>query len=345
MKKSKKAVAFLFVAIFILTAGIAVFTAGMIFKMDEIGKFSDKEAQYRLVIEKDDYEKEISKDLKENGIIKFPGYWCQYMKKEYPDFIYINGEYEFHGGMTYEEIAKKLQNPDISHKSVKVVIPEGSDVFQIADILEKNNICAKQDFYNAVSTTDYDYGWLKDFPDSSKVGFVLEGFLFPATYSFGENSKATDIVDEMLDAFDERLTDDIKNKIENSKYSLFETVTLASVIQEEALSEESKANISSVLHNRLDKGVKLQCDVTYYYGKKLLDYGFSRDLYDTYYTYRCKGLPAGPISSPGTDMIEASLSPSDTKYMFFFSDLKGEFHFAETGEEFEKLKKQYPWKK
>ena len=95
MKKSKKAVAFLFVAIFILTAGIAVFTAGMIFKMDEIGKFSDKEAQYRLVIEKDDYEKEISKDLKENGIIKFPGYWRQYMKKEYPDFVYINGEYEF----------------------------------------------------------------------------------------------------------------------------------------------------------------------------------------------------------------------------------------------------------
>lgn len=332
------------VAIAVIAAGLAMLTVGVVYKLDEQGKLTQKETTYRLNIEAEDFAYEISGDLKDNGIIRFARSWREYMEKNYPDFVYINGEYEMTGGMSYAQIAEKLQNPDVSHKTVKVTVPEGSDVFQIAQILEENNICKADDFYAAVSDTDYDYDWLKDFPDPDTVGFILEGFLFPATYDFGENSDARDIVDTMLSAFDDRLSDSIKQQVQNSGYSLFEVVTLASVIQEEALSEDSKANISSVLHNRLEQGIKLQCDVTYYYGAKLLDYGFSRDLYDTYYTYRCEGLPAGPITNPGLDMIEAALNPADTDYLYFFSDLNGEFHFAATGAEFEAQKEQYPWK-
>lgn len=341
--KSKKMVVWMAVAIAVIAAGLAVLTVGIVYKLDEQGKLTSVDTSYRLEIKAEDFAYEISTDLKDNGIIRFSRSWRSYMEKNYPDFVYINGEYEMHGGMTYDEIAEKLQNPDVSHKTVKVTVPEGSDVFQIAEILEENNICKAKDFYAAVSDTDYDYDWLKDFPDPDTVGFILEGFLFPATYDFGENSDARDIVDTMLLAFDDRLSDSIMQQVRDSGYSLFEIVTLASIIQEEALSEDSKANISSVLHNRLDRGIKLQCDVTYYYGAKLLDYGFSRDLYDTYYTYRCEGLPAGPISSPGLDMIEAALNPADTDYLYFFSDLNGVFHFAATGEEFEAQKQQYPW--
>lgn len=341
--KSRKMVVWMAVAIAVIAAGLAMLTAGIVYKLDEQGKLTEDTTTYRLEIQSEDFAYEISNDLKDNGIIRFARSWRSFMEKNYPDFVYINGEYEMTGGMTYEEIAEKLQNPDVSHKTVKVTVPEGSDVFQIAEILEKNNICTADDFYKAVSDKDYDYDWIDELPDPDTVGFVLEGFLFPATYDFGENSDARDVVNTMLAAFDDRLSDSILQQVDDSGYSLFEIVTLASIIQEEALSEDSKANISSVLHNRLEQGIKLQCDVTYYYGAKLLDYGFSRSLYDTYYTYRCEGLPAGPISSPGLDMIEAALNPTDTDYLYFFSDLNGDFHFAATGEEFEAQKAQYPW--
>ena len=94
---------------------------------------------------------------------------------------------------------------------VSVAIPEGYNVFDIAKTLEENQICSAKDFYAAVSTTEgYDYDWLADFPsDRSHIGFILEGFLFPATYDFSMNSDAKVIVDKMLAAFDDRLSDKI----------------------------------------------------------------------------------------------------------------------------------------
>ena len=95
---------------------------------------------------------------------------------------------------------------------MKVTIPEGYTVLDIASTLEKKNVCSAKDFLKACSTTEgYDYDWLADFPKNDpNVGYILEGFLFPATYDFGENSKATDIADAMLEAFDHRITDEVK---------------------------------------------------------------------------------------------------------------------------------------
>ena len=248
--------------------------------------------------------------------------------------------------MSYEEIAQKLQNPDISHKAVSVAIPEGYNVFDIAKTLEENQICSAKDFYAAVSTTEgYDYDWLADFPsDRSHIVFILEGFLFPATYDFSMNSDAKVIVDKMLAAFDDRLSDKVTAYCKENNMSLYQFITLCSIVQEEALSDDSAANIASVLINRLNKGSKLQCDVTYFYAKKLLDYGFSRDTYDSYYTYRCPALPSGPITNSGMSIVNAVINHPDTNYLYFFSDLQGGFHFAATGQEFEQLKQKYPWK-
>ena len=158
------------------------------------------------------------------------------------------------------------------------------------------------------------------------------------------NTDAKVVVDKMLAAFDDRLSDDMLTYCENNDMTLYEFITLCSVVQEEALTKSSAENIASVLINRLESGTRLQCDVTYYYAKKLLDYGFSKETYDSYYTYRCPALPSGPITNSGMDIVNAVINHPDTDYMFFFSDLNGEFHFAETGEEFERLKQQYPWK-
>ena len=154
---------------------------------------------------------------------------------------------------------------------------------------------------------------------------------------------AFEVVDDMLAAFDARLSSDMTNYCTENDMSLYDFITLCSIVQEEAFSIESAENIASVLINRLENGSKLQCDVTYYYAKNLLDNGFSRDVYDSYYTYRCPALPSGPITNSGMDVINAVINHPNTDYLFFFSDLNSEFHFASTGEEFEQLKRQYPW--
>ncbi|MCD7872396.1 MAG: endolytic transglycosylase MltG [Clostridiales bacterium] len=303
--------------------------------------------EYTLVIESKDFQYEISKKLANNGIVIDDSLWSLWMDSHYPNFTYINGEYYLNSNMSYEEIAQKLQNPDISHKIVSVAIPEGYNVFDIAKTMEENGICSKEDFYSAVSTTEgYDYSWLSDFPENrNNIGFILEGFLFPATYDLGLNTPAEDVVDTMLAAFNNRLSDDMINYCSENNISLYEFITLCSIVQEEALTESSAENIASVLVNRLKNGTKLQCDVTYFYAASLRDYGFSQDVYNAYYTYRCPALPAGPIANSGMEIVNAVINHPDTNYLYFFSDLNGEFHFASTGAEFERLKQQYPWQK
>ena len=127
--------------------------------------------------------------------------------------------------------------------------------------------------------------------------------------------------------------------------TMYDLITLASVVQEEALGQSSAKNIASVFMNRLKKGSKLQSDVTYFYARDLRDdYGFSQKVYDAYYTYRCSGLPAGPISNSGSDIIDAVVNYPKTDYLYFFSDLQQEFHFAKDYDEFVALQKKYPWK-
>lgn len=343
---NKKIVKLIIGSVVLIAVIVAVVLVYARINNDIKGTESGEGTDYTLVIEPQDFEYEVSKKLSNNNIVIDDSIWNMWMDKHYPDFTYINGEYYLNSNMSYEEIAQKLQNPDISHQVVSVAIPEGYNVFDIAETLEENGICSKEDFYDAVSTTDgYDYEWLADFPqDRENIGFILEGFLFPATYDLGMNTDAKVVVDKMLAAFDDRLSDDMLTYCENNDMTLYEFITLCSVVQEEALTKSSAENIASVLINRLESGTRLQCDVTYYYAKKLLDYGFSKETYDSYYTYRCPALPSGPITNSGMDIVNAVINHPDTDYMFFFSDLNGEFHFAETGEEFERLKQQYPWK-
>lgn len=343
-KRSKLPVILLVILIVIALAVAGVYAYGIV-NNDIAGK-NQEDKPYTLIIEKSDFEYEVGQKLAANGVIVSDTVWTNWMSSHYPDFEYINGEYNMNSNMSYEDIAKKLQNPDISHKSVKVCIPEGTNVMQIADILEKNNICKANDFLEVCKSTDgFDFDFLKYVPDTDIIGYKLEGFLFPATYDFAMNSDARDIAEQMLEAFDYRITDDMTAFCENNNMSMFELITLASVVQEEALGQNSAKNIASVFMNRLKKGAKLQSDVTYFYARDLRDsYGFSQEVYDAYYTYRCQGLPVGPITNSGMEIIDAVVNYPQTDYLYFFSDLQQEFHFAKDYNEFVRLQKQYPWK-
>jgi UPF0755 protein len=342
--KSKSIIIVLIAVIVIALAAVAYMFVNAI--NNDINGKNQSSDEYTLIIQSNDFEYEIGQMLYNNKIVVSDIVWTNWMSKHYPDFTYINGEYNMSADMSYEEIAEKLQNPDISHKIVKVAIPEGYNCMQIAKTLEENGICSADEFLEVCKSTDgFDYDWLSTIPNSDLIAYKLEGFLFPATYDFGMNSDPHDIADEMLDAFDCRITDEMTEYCEKNDVTLYELVTLASVVQEEALGSSSAKNIASVFVNRLEKGAKLQSDVTYYYARDLRDdYGFSQEVYDAYYTYRCDGLPAGPITNSGSEIMSATVNHPDTDYLYFFSDLNQEFHFAKTYDEFVSLQETYPWK-
>jgi UPF0755 protein len=139
----------------------------------------------------------------------------------------------------------------------------------------------------------------------------------------------------------EIILDKYKEKIDESKYSIHEILTIASIIELESMSPDSRKNVSSVVYNRLDKNMPIQSDVTTYYAFGI-DIG-SRDLYqkeiNTYNPYNTRGpkmqgkLPIGPISSCGRASIEAALEPNETDYLFFVADKNGKVYFSKTEKE------------
>lgn len=344
MNKKAKTSLIAFVVAAILIASCIGFYAYTKISDDIKGK-NQSDSKYTLEITKNDFQYEVSEKLAQNGMVISASAWSNWMDKHYPKFEYTNGEYYMTADMSYEEIVNKLNNPDISHKTVKVCVPEGTNAMQIAALMQDNGICSADDFLSACKKAgDYDYAFLASVPDSDLIGYQLEGFLFPATYDVGLNTPAKQVVSMMLDAFGEHLTADMTRFCEENNMTLYQLLTLASVVQEEAFGVSSAKNIASVFINRLNKGVKLQSDVTYFYARDLRDdYGFSQQVYDAYYTYRCDALPVGPISNSGDDIIDATVNAPTTDYMYFFSDLQKEFHFAKTAEEFVQLQKQFPW--
>lgn len=343
--KSKKSKTSVIVIILLCLVLIAVCGfVGYTYVTSDISGNRGTKTEYNLVIEKDDFEYQIGEKLKSNGIIKNDTVWTSWMDKNYPDFTYINGEYLMNSSMSYEQIAAKLQNPDISHKSVSVCIPEGYTVFDIADAMEENNVCSREDFLAACKDKSaYDYDFLSTVPSGGTVAYELEGFLFPATYDLSENSSAQDVVATMLEAFDGKISADWTDYCKQNDMTLYELVTLASVVEKETLGDGVAEKIASVFVNRLAIGQQLQSDVTIFYGNELRENGFDDDTVSAYNTYKCAALPSGPICNPGIANIDAVVNHADTKYYYFFSDLEDKFHFAKNYDEFETLKAKYPW--
>ncbi|MBR6392772.1 MAG: endolytic transglycosylase MltG [Eubacterium sp.] len=347
MSKKKKSNAVVLVLALVLIGVVGAF--GFKFYSvisDDINGKNQSSTEYNLVIEKSDFETEVAATLTEGGIVVNGLVWQNWTSSHYPEFVYINGEYTLTADMSYEEIVAKLQQPDVSHKTVKVAIPEGYNVMQIARTLEENGICKAKDFLKECKSSDgYDYEWLKDIPDDKNIAYRLEGFLFPATYDLPQNCEAKNVIIAMLDAFDDNYSGAMRDFCKKNGMTLFELITLASIVQEEAFDNTSAENIASVFINRLNNGTKLQSDVTYFYARDLRDeQGFSQKVYDAYYTYRCEGLPAGPITNSGVSIINAVINAPKTDYLYFYSDLNKEFHFAKTYDEFLELQKKYPWK-
>lgn len=338
MAKNKNNAAKIVIAVLIVVlAGIGAYF-GYTFVSNDINGNEEYKTEYNLYISDGDTQYDVSQRLYSNGIVANDSLWSNWMDRHYPDYEYCAGEFLLTNDMSYEEIAQKLQNPDVSHKSVSVCIPEGYNVFDIATALEENGICSGNDFLEACrSKDDYDYSFISEIPESDTIAYELEGFLFPATYDFEENMDAREVVDEMLAAFADRITDSWRSYCSENDITLYELVTLASVVEKETLGEGVAQNIASVFINRLNSSHKLQSDVTIDYGNALRANGFDDSVVTSYNTYKCSALPSGPICNPGVANIDAVVNHTDTDYFYFFSYNNGaDFYFTDDYSDFSK---------
>ena len=199
------------------------------------------------------------------------------------------------------------------------------------------------------------YWFLTEEIKNENIYYPLEGYFFPDTYEFeNKDVKLETIFETLLDQMDEKLKTYQKD-IKQSNHSIHEILTISSIIENEAVFEEDRKDVSSVIYNRLANNMAIQSDVTTYYASKV-EIG-SRDLYsselNSYNPYNTRGpnmegkLPIGPISMVGTSSIESAINPNKTSYLYFVADKNKKVYFSETieqhSEKIEKLKHDGLW--
>lgn len=291
-----------------------------------------------FTVEKQHFERDIANMLKQGGIVVSEQRFLDYINEHHPDFVAYNGVYTVSADMSFEELVQKLKNPDMRIEYVKVTVPEGKNVRGIAAIMEQNGICTADEFIAAADSYEYDSPIIAHLAlrDNTNIGYKLEGFLFPATYEFRKDTvTAQVVVKEMLDTFSEYVTDDIITAAANKGLSVNQLVSFASVIQAEAFTKESMANISSVFWNRYNSSYKrFESDPTTTYAKSLEGLPhYTKAMREAYDTYVCVGPPVGPINCPGMDTINAVINPTQTNYFYFITDSENNFYFNETYKE------------
>jgi UPF0755 protein len=251
------------------------------------------------------------------------------------------GDYEFREGETAIVALRRISQGVTS--SLVVNVPEGLRQEEIGELLERSEVVAAAEFQRALSDV-YEASFLDELPP----GTPLQGFLFPATYGFSREATGHEVVQQMVDAFEERYVAEIQPRLGTAGISLREAITLAAIVEREAVVPEDRPLVASVFLNRLATGINLQADPTVQYAiasspASVAQYGWwKRELaasdlqYDSpYNTYVNAGLPPGPIANPGLDSILAVLEPADTNYLFFVAGPDGKHVFAETFEEHE----------
>jgi UPF0755 protein len=206
----------------------------------------------------------------------------------------------------------------------RITIPEGYDIYEIDKALSTMGMIARDEFIKIAGTKDTARFFSLNAPN-------MEGFMYPDTYLLGPHMTSREIIARMYRRFRQIYTPEMRQRARKVGLTDLEVITLASIIEKEAISPAEKPIISSVFHNRLRQGMKLQSDPTAIYGIK----GFRRDITpedlkrDTpYNTYLYKGLPLGPICNPGKDSLMAALWPTETRHLYFVSKGDGHHFFS-----------------
>jgi UPF0755 protein len=263
------------------------------------------------------------------------------------------GEYEFLPGTSVLDAVTRIRDGLTAARVVTV--REGLRIEEVANLLERRGVVSANDFLaaaNALATSGSDVD--ADLLSSRPASATLEGYIYPATYSFPFSASPSEVLLEMIDALATRFTPELRQEAAARGLSVHQVLTLASIVEREAVLPEERPIIASVYLNRLAADMPLQADPTVQYAitarpGNVVEFGYwkrelsAQDLqFDSVYnTYVVTGLPPGPIANPGIASIEAVVRPAATNYYFFVARPDGSHVFAETFDEHLQNVQQY----
>lgn len=256
------------------------------------------------------------------------------------DVVLLAGDYQLRPNMSMWEILDIFREGKVYE--VSITIPEGWRAEEIAEYLQSLGLGDRQEFMALVDSGSFSFDFLADRP----AGASLEGYLFPDTYAFPPRTGGQGIIEIMLQNFGVRFSSEMRAKAMEKGMSIFEVVTLAAVVEREAVLAEERPLIAGVLLNRLAASIPLEADATVQYALGYdsetgtwwsdLEAISPREVDSPYNTYLHPGLPPGPIANPGLDSILAVLEPEPTTYYYYYANYiqgDGSHVFAETYEE------------
>lgn len=324
---------------------------GLIWYVASISKVSRKDDEIEVTIPLGSGTNKIAEILKENKLIKSKMAFKLYVKLNKVTNFQA-GKYYLKQNMNVKEITQMLQT-GIMHdpNQLSITYIEGKNMRWLAKKIEETTNNSQESVMQVLEDENYinslidKYWFLTDEIKQDEIYYPLEGYLFPDTYAI-KNKDVTveEIFEKMLDKMEDVL-EEYKSEIEKSKYSVHQILTIASIIETESMNSEGRKDVSSVIYNRLNRGMAIQSDVTTYYAVKV-DMG-ERDLYqkelDTYNAYNTRGpnmegkLPIGPVASVSKSSIEAALEPNNTDYIFFVADKNGKLYFTKTASEHNRI--------
>lgn len=301
--------------------------------------------------------KAIAGQLNEEKIIQKTGLFRLVVQYVFGEKSVKAGDYFFEKPISLFTAAKRLASGDYEISLTKVVIPEGATVRDIGFIFENLGQWQAEEFWEAAGYPGVDYRKTdnemplpKDFSSitpllGDKPDYLgLEGYLFPDTYFFPPNITPEGAVIMMLRNFDKKIDGELRQKISQNGHSVFEILTMASLIEKEAPEFSDRQLIAGILWKRLESNMLLQVDAPFVYaiGKNTFELTKKDLALDSpYNTYRFKGLPLGPIANPGISAIRAALEPKESEFWYYLADGDGKIHFSKNFEEHKAKKAEF----
>lgn len=260
-------------------------------------------------------DEDIARDLEKLGIIKSNYFFRFFVVSSFQHGKLLAGKYLLSPNMSVYQIVKKMVLGDVIKQ--KITILPGWDLRDIKKYFIKKEICAENDFD---LTIQQDFSDRFDFLAKKPKDAGLEGYFFPDTYEISEGQFLPEILKSVLNNFDQKITPEIREQIASENKTLFEIITVASLLEKEARPVEDKEIIAGIIYKRLKLGMPLQIDATINYITGKNDPGASLEdiaIDSPYNTYKYAGLPKGPISNPAMSSILAAISPKETKYLYY----------------------------
>ena len=321
---------------------------------DDVLSLTKEDAEITVSIPDGATISQIAGELKSKGLVRYETLFKFYCWASHAEKTIEPGTYTLNSRYDYHALVSNMIEASPDRAVVEVTIPEGYECEDIFRLLEADGVCSYQDLADTAASYEFAYDFLQEIPYGSENR--LEGYLFPDTYQFYMSDDPANVIDKFLRNFDNKFTSDLydaldalndrlaqhmrqnafsETEIADAQLSLYDLITVASLVEKETARTSESATIASVIYNRLCSKLYpcLEIDATIQYAlaerKEVLS-NADKGVLSPYNTYTNAGLPAGPIANPGMNSIRASLYPAETNYYFYALDTTGVHHFSET---------------